>query len=124
MALRLRGGHFDIVPETSEWLMPQQTPLEAWGGINYQKGCYVGQEVIARNKYKGKVRKGLGYALLDGADDIALQAGVVINGRKVGQVVEVYRGSARTHCLALLSLESFGQLAQLGGSETQFSSIP
>lgn len=36
---------------------PQEYGIDLLGGINYKKGCYVGQEVVARTKYLGQVRK-------------------------------------------------------------------
>lgn len=107
--LRLQGGHFNVLPETNELLLPQQTPLEAWGGINYQKGCYVGQEVIARNKYLGKVKKGLAYASLQSANELTLPATVQQENKLVGQIIEAHTGKQHTACLGLLSKAAFTQ---------------
>lgn len=120
-ALRLSGGHFHILPETTETLLPQQTPLEAWGGINYQKGCYVGQEIIARNKYLGKVKKGLAYAAVDGT--LTLPCPVLQGDKPVGQLIEVHNGKQHTDCLALLSHNAFNQTVQAGEFETCFTPI-
>ncbi len=121
-ALRLSGGHFDIVPENAESLMPQLTPLEVWGGINYKKGCYVGQEIIARNHYKGKIRKGLGYAVIDASVELTHQTPVMV-GNKKGQVVDFHRGETQTLCLALLLLDCFEQAATVDGHATQFVAV-
>ena len=45
--------------ETSELFTPQMLNLEKLGGVSFTKGCYTGQEVIARTKYLGKVKKQL-----------------------------------------------------------------
>lgn len=112
--LRLRGGHFNILPETNELLLPQQTPLEAWGGINYKKGCYVGQEVISRNKYLGKVKKGLAYAGLEHSVSLALPYPIKQGEKTVGQIIETHNDKNQTACLALIAINAFSQATTIG----------
>lgn len=59
LALDIQSGFYNIEPSTLETALPQTTPLESWNGISYSKGCYVGQEIIARSKYKGSVKRQL-----------------------------------------------------------------
>jgi folate-binding protein YgfZ len=49
----------DITLNTSELFIPQMINLELLEGISFQKGCYTGQEVVARLHYKGSVKKRL-----------------------------------------------------------------
>jgi folate-binding protein YgfZ len=49
----------EITAATSELFIPQMLNLELLGGISFQKGCYTGQEIIARLHYKGSVKKRL-----------------------------------------------------------------
>ncbi len=37
--------------------MPQMVNLETIGGIDFQKGCYPGQEIVARAQYRGQVKR-------------------------------------------------------------------
>ena len=37
--------------------MPQMVNLEAIGGVSFQKGCYPGQEIVARTQYLGKIKR-------------------------------------------------------------------
>jgi hypothetical protein len=53
----------DILPEQS---FPMDLNLDALNGIDYNKGCFVGQEVSSRMKRKGEVRKRLWTATFDG----------------------------------------------------------
>jgi folate-binding protein YgfZ len=46
-----------IVTETQELFVPQSLNLEVLGGINFRKGCYPGQEIVARSQYLGKLRR-------------------------------------------------------------------
>lgn len=45
--------------ETSEQFLPQELNLERWHGLSYTKGCYPGQEIVARLRYRGTVKRGL-----------------------------------------------------------------
>lgn len=49
----------DITLDTSELFIPQMLNLDLLEGISFQKGCYTGQEVIARLHYKGTVKRRL-----------------------------------------------------------------
>ncbi len=49
----------EVTADTSELFIPQMLNLDLLDGINFQKGCYTGQEVIARLHYKGSVKKRL-----------------------------------------------------------------
>lgn len=48
-----------ITSTTQEQFIPQMLNLDALNGLSYQKGCYPGQEVIARLHYRGEVKKRL-----------------------------------------------------------------
>jgi folate-binding protein YgfZ len=55
--LEVKAGIPVIMPETQEQFVPQMVNLDAIGGISFQKGCYPGQEIIARTRYLGKVKR-------------------------------------------------------------------
>lgn len=44
-------------PDTSGEFLPQMLGFEALGAVNYRKGCYPGQEIVARTHYLGKVKR-------------------------------------------------------------------
>ena len=46
-----------IVAATVEQFVPQMVNLELVGGVNFQKGCYPGQEVVARSQYRGTLKR-------------------------------------------------------------------
>jgi folate-binding protein YgfZ len=46
-----------IVGATVEQFVPQMVNLESVGGVNFQKGCYPGQEVVARSQYRGTLKR-------------------------------------------------------------------
>lgn len=56
-ALDIRAGIANIQAETSNEFVPQMMNLQALDAINFEKGCYLGQEVVARTKYLGKNKR-------------------------------------------------------------------
>jgi hypothetical protein len=55
--LRLSAGIPMIVAATQEQFVPQMVNLEVIGGVSFQKGCYPGQEIVARSQYLGKLKR-------------------------------------------------------------------
>ena len=53
----IQQGIAFIQPKTVGELIPQMLNLDALAGISFTKGCYTGQEIIARMKYRGKVKR-------------------------------------------------------------------
>jgi len=58
-ALEIAEGRAWISPATTQEFVPQMLNLHALDGINFKKGCYIGQETIARMKYLGKQKRAL-----------------------------------------------------------------
>jgi folate-binding protein YgfZ len=88
----LRGGIPEIEPATSQQFVPQMVNLELIGGVNFKKGCYPGQEIVARMQYLGKLKRRLyrarlaqdhapqpGDDLYQGGIDAEHKAGTVVN---------------------------------------------
>jgi folate-binding protein YgfZ len=55
--LEVYSGVPRVVAVTSEQFVPQMVNLELVGGVNFQKGCYPGQEVVARSQYRGTLKR-------------------------------------------------------------------
>ena len=56
-ALEVRSGVVRITAATVEQFVPQMVNLELVGGVNFQKGCYPGQEIVARSQYRGTLKR-------------------------------------------------------------------
>ena len=67
--LMIRAGIPTILPGTQEAFVPQMVNYELIDGVNFKKGCYPGQEIVARTQYLGKLKRRmyLGNILLDSA---------------------------------------------------------
>ena len=55
--LEVRAGVARVVAATVEQFVPQMVNLELTAGVNFQKGCYPGQEVVARSQYRGTLKR-------------------------------------------------------------------
>jgi folate-binding protein YgfZ len=55
--LEAASGVARIVAATSEQFVPQMINLEQVGGVHFQKGCYPGQEVVARSQFRGTLKR-------------------------------------------------------------------
>ena len=88
------------IPETLAELIPNETFIleagfERLNGVDFRKGCYVGQEVTARMKHKTELRKGLTRVALAG--EVAPGTPVTRDGREVGRIHTVSGGHAIAH---------------------------
>ena len=57
-----------IFAATQEKFVPQMINLEVLGGVDFKKGCYPGQEIVARSQYLGKLRRRMNIADVDAID--------------------------------------------------------
>jgi tRNA-modifying protein YgfZ len=55
--LEVVSGTARVMAATSEQFVPQMVNFEVVGGVNFQKGCYPGQEVVARSQYRGTIKR-------------------------------------------------------------------
>jgi folate-binding protein YgfZ len=62
--LEVESGLPRIVASTQGLFVPQMVNLESIGGIDFKKGCYPGQEIIARSQYRGTIKRRLKIAEL------------------------------------------------------------
>lgn len=87
--LDIQAGIPDVTPATVEAFVPQMLNLDLLEGINFKKGCYTGQEIVARTHYLGKVKRRTHLAHVETAT--APQAGHPVYGQDsnepIGMVV-------------------------------------
>ena len=57
--LMIRAGVPMVLPQTQDHFVPQMANMEILGGVSFNKGCYPGQEIVARSQYLGKVKRRL-----------------------------------------------------------------
>ena len=87
--LEVQSGVPLVELATVEQFVPQMLNFELIGGVDFQKGCYPGQEVVARSQYRGTLKRRMFLFDIDGAAaagqevfhdaDLAQPAGMVVN---------------------------------------------
>lgn len=50
-------GLIEVLPETQDAFVPQMANFELIGGVSFKKGCYTGQEIVARTQYRGILKR-------------------------------------------------------------------
>ena len=91
----IRVAH--CIPEAGIELIPNDTYIleagfERLHGVDFRKGCYVGQEVTARMKHKTELRKGFITLAIDGTAPVG--TGILSDGKPAGQVFTQSGGRA------------------------------
>ena len=85
----IRAGRPLITAATQDQFVPQMVNFEALGAIDFQKGCYPGQEIVARAQYRGQVKRRMVH--VQAPAGTALNPGQEFNG---GVVVDSAAGEA------------------------------
>ena len=126
----IHAGEPQVGAATQEQFVPQMINLELLGGVNFKKGCYPGQEIVARTKYLGKIKRRAALASIENAaaragDEVFSAAdpdqpcGMVVNAAPNG------RGGA--DALVEIKLASLGEQVALGsaaGAPLRFLPMP
>jgi folate-binding protein YgfZ len=66
--LDIRAGVPTITPATQEAFVPQMVNLDLIGGVSFEKGCYPGQEIVARMHYRGTLKQRMFLANIAGTE--------------------------------------------------------
>ncbi|WP_437883070.1 CAF17-like 4Fe-4S cluster assembly/insertion protein YgfZ [Pseudomonas sp. LRF_L74] len=100
---QVRAGIGQVFGATRELFVPQMINLQAVGGVSFKKGCYTGQEIVARMQYLGKLKRRLKRLGLDAqAPMVGTQLFSPVHGSSVGEVVLAAPDGERAELLAVL----------------------
>ncbi|APZ42674.1 YgfZ/GcvT domain-containing protein [Acidihalobacter ferrooxydans] len=113
--LNVLAGIPTIYPATSEAFVPQMANMELIGGVSFNKGCYPGQEIVARMQYLGTLKRRM-YRFHADLDACAPGQEIVDTSMtepgRVGIVVEAYRHpNGGVEGLAVLQIQSVAESA-------------
>lgn len=111
LALGVPDGTRDLAPEKA---LPMESGFDELNAIDWQKGCYMGQELTARMKYRALVKKRLLPVTIEGAIDggaVAPGTAITQNGNDAGEMLSTRGGRG----LALLRLEAVEAAQSNGG---------
>ncbi|MDF0731135.1 folate-binding protein YgfZ [Pseudomonas entomophila] len=127
---QVRAGIGQVMGPTRELFIPQMINLQAVGGVSFKKGCYTGQEIVARMQYLGKLKRRQYRLAL--AQEQAPAPGAEIfsptHGSSVGEVVIAARNGQGCELLAVLSADAVEDdnlhLGSLEGPRLELLSLP
>ncbi|MBI2526997.1 MAG: aminomethyl transferase family protein [Candidatus Rokubacteria bacterium] len=97
--LRVEAGIPLYGHDVDETVILPETRLEHL--VSYTKGCYIGQEVVARVKYRGHVNRALAGLILEGERVPAHGARILVDGTEIGRVTSAVRSLALGTPIAL-----------------------
>jgi folate-binding protein YgfZ len=100
----IRAGLPQIYAATSETFVAQMLNLDLLDGISFTKGCYTGQEIIARTQHLGRIKRRLFRLELPAGDWQVGQALHLTDGRQ-GRLTEVIDCGGHSEALAVLNVE-------------------
>ena len=132
-AMNIASGIGFIEEKTSGLFIPQMLNLQALNGISFDKGCYIGQETVARAKYRGINKRAL--FILTGRASKAPEVGdniqVLINNnwKRIGTIISGCQyGDGHIEVLAILpndnSEEDIYQIQEIEGSTLYYAPLP
>jgi folate-binding protein YgfZ len=127
---QIQAGLPQILEPTREKFVPQMVNFELIGGVNFRKGCYPGQEIVARSQYLGKLKRRMQLATTNA--NMVLPGTEVFSdadpGQPCGMVVNAELGpDGRLACLVEIKLELLGSnihLQNLEGPRLEFGPLP
>ena len=107
-----RKGRIDLLPEKA---LPLEARLDLDQGISFEKGCYIGQEVTARTRYRGLVKRSylpvrLNYT--DKSHEWNLPQDITLDDRVVGQVLGMAEDDDGVIGLASIRLEAINAVIE------------
>ncbi|MCO1334938.1 folate-binding protein [Microbulbifer sp. OS29] len=102
---QIEAGIPQVDAATTEMFIPQMTNLHLLGGVSFKKGCYTGQEVVARMQFRGAAKRRL-YRASCASGDLP-SAGLEVYGdgeQSIGNLVEACHSKEGIQLLAVLTI--------------------
>lgn len=124
----IRAGLVWLTAAQQDHFLPQMINWEALGGISFKKGCYTGQEVVARAHFRGQVKKRLARAVMTGDDLPGIGETLTDDqGKNLGEVVSsafVAEGQVELLAVVATKVLETPQPLNLGGHPVTLESLP
>ncbi|MDP3847365.1 MAG: folate-binding protein YgfZ [Pseudomonas sp.] len=127
---QVRAGIGQVFGASREAFIPQMINLQALGGVSFKKGCYTGQEIVARMQYLGKLKRRLYRLSLSGnhIPDVATPLFSPVHASSVGEVVLAAQAGESVELLAVLQEDALNDgriyLGSLEGDALQRLELP
>ncbi len=127
---QIRAGIGQVFGQTREEFIPQMINLQAVGGVSFKKGCYTGQEIVARMQYLGKLKRRLYRLTMTGAELPEPGAALFspVHSSAVGNVVIAAWSDVGIEVLAVLQADAAEDgrihLGAADGEALQLNDLP
>jgi tRNA-modifying protein YgfZ len=122
--LRLRAGTPRFGHEIDDRVLPAEAGLDA-RAVDFEKGCYPGQEPIARQHYRGRVNRTLRVLQIDGEELPEYDAELQLEGKVVGRVTSAARDGDGIVALGYVRVEVPGEaVLRLGARSVRQLDLP
>jgi len=118
----IRAGLPQIYLATREAFVAQMLNLDLLDGISFSKGCYTGQEIIARTQHLGRIKRRL-YRLRLPLGDWRIGAPLHLSDGRAGRIVEAIHVGDGFEALAVLNLQATGSASTEDG-DAAAASVP
>ena len=102
----IRTGQPFIVTDTQELFVPQMLNLDLIGAISFDKGCYVGQEIVARTQNLGRIKRRMYRFTTDNTAELPPGAGIYGPDNATGKVVLNSNNGASVELLAVVPIDA------------------
>ena len=114
----INAGIPTIYRENIEKFIPQMVNLDLINGISFSKGCYTGQEIVARVQHKGKVKQRM-FHITGKASNKKIDPGTAIlcEDAKVGTVIESLEDNGQMHALGVIKNDASKKRLVVDGTE-------
>ena len=109
LAADIADGLPQVVAATSEQFTPQMLNLDLVGGVSFTKGCYTGQEIVARTHHLGRVKRRTLRFVLPAGPAPAPMSNLLLDGAKAADVLVAATLADRVEMLAVSNLELAGR---------------
>jgi folate-binding protein YgfZ len=111
----VESGLPQVYPSTHEAFVAQMLNLDLLGGISFEKGCYTGQEIIARTHYRGAIKRRMFRFRCD-APPPAPGTRIVVGDQHAGDVVDAVATPQGCELLAIISLAQASEPLHVGSA--------
>ena len=110
----IRAGLPQVYPQTHEAFVAQMLNLDLLGGVSFEKGCYTGQEIIARTHFRGAIKRRM-FRFASSSPPPAPGTRILVGDQHAGDVVDAAATNEGCELLAVINLAQQDATLELAG---------
>lgn len=118
---KIQQGIPDVFPETQEHFVAQMLNLDLLNAISFDKGCYTGQEIIARMQHLGRIKRRM--LLLRITDSLKPGDKIQLGEKNIGEIVNVANSASSHLALAVIQIDQLNNVRSQNPDKTEFENF-